>query len=372
MTAHKVNRIIAVGLSRWKAYNLHPILVSMAPRLDYAAHAAGVARLAPGRGDWLLFWGAHAPAGVEQLAAETGAETVRLEDGFIRSVGLGSDMIPPMSLVFDRSGIYFDATGPSDLEQLLAHDEFPADLLARAASVRQYITANGLTKYNLEPRQAPHWEAGGRPIILVPGQVETDASIALGGHQVKTNAALLEAVRAARPDGYIVYKPHPDVMSGNRRGRVALARARSLADHVETEASIVSCIPACDELHTITSLSGFDALLRGKPVITYGAPFYAGWGLTQDMAGNAPALARRSRSLSLDQLVAGALLLYPTYWNTEKKAFSDCESVLKEVKRQRDAMETDGKLERMRSSFVQRQMRKLKTLAAAWLGGAAA
>ena len=45
-------------------------------------------------------------------------------------------------------------------------------------------------------------------------------------------------------------------------------------------------------------------------VICHGIPFYAGWGLTRDMATTPP---RRSRKLSLDELVAGVLLLYPRY-----------------------------------------------------------
>jgi capsular polysaccharide export protein len=68
-------------------------------------------------------------------------------------------------------------------------------------------------------------------------------------------------------------------------------------------------IGAVDEVHTLTSLCGFEALLRGKRVVVYGQPFYAGWGLTIDLAP----IARRQRHLSLDQLVAGALILYPRY-----------------------------------------------------------
>ena len=65
-----------------------------------------------------------------------------------------------------------------------------------------------------------------------------------------------------------------------------------------------------DGVHVITSLAGFEALLRGKAVSTHGVPFYAGWGLTKDLS-EVP--ARRTRRLSLDELVAGTLLLYPRY-----------------------------------------------------------
>ena len=59
----------------------------------------------------------------------------------------------------------------------------------------------------------------------------------------------------------------------------------------------------------MTSLAGFEALLRGKPVWTYGRPFYAGWGLTHDALD----FPRRDRRLDLDQLIAGALIAYPIY-----------------------------------------------------------
>src|SRR3546814_1728769 len=69
-------------------------------------------------------------------------------------------------------------------------------------------------------------------------------------------------------------------------------------------------VQAVDEVHVLSSLTGFEALMRGRPVTVHGMPFYAGWGLTRDLAA---ANGRRGRRLSLDQLVAGALILYPRY-----------------------------------------------------------
>jgi capsular polysaccharide export protein len=60
------------------------------------------------------------------------------------------------------------------------------------------------------------------------------------------------------------------------------------------------------EVHCLSSLSGFEALLRGLRVVTWGRPFYAGWGLTEDR--DPP--PRRGRALTLDALVAGALILH--------------------------------------------------------------
>ena len=360
--AQPYGRIITVGLRQWKAHNLRPMLAAQCSSLHFAPDAAAARALAPRAGDAIAVWGAVPPPGITALAEASGAVLLRIEDGFIRSVGLGSDLIPPQSLVLDRSGIYFDATRASDLETILQTAPFSDDDRAAAAQVRAFITATRLTKYNIEPRMAPRWPVQPRPVVLVPGQVETDASILLGGAQVRRTLDLLRAVRSNRPEAWIVYKPHPDVMSGNRSGRVALREAAKLADWIETEASIVSCIEACDEVHTITTLSGFDALLRGTPVVTYGAPFYAGWGLTDDRASGLPAWQRRTRRLTLDELVAGALLAYPLYWNTAQARPDTCETVLSRIAETRDLLQRNGTLERLRSGWTRRQLRKLRVL----------
>ncbi len=366
--ADRKGRVVGVGFRRWKAANLKPLLGLHPAQVLFVPSATRAARLQLGAGDTLACWGAAAPEGVRALAQSTGARLVQMEDGFIRSVGLGSDLIPPRSLVLDATGIYFDASRPSDLEQLLSSTAFSEEDLAEARRVREFIVAHGITKYNLEPREPARWPVPpGQTVVVVPGQVEDDASIRLGCTHIRSNRSLLQAVRAARPGAFIVYKPHPDVASGNRRGRLALDEVMGLADHVETRLSITSCIEACDELHTMTSLSGFDALLRGKKVVTYGQPFYAGWGLTEDLSDERSAFARRQRRLTLDELVAGCLLKYPVYWDPLLKGYSTCMAVLRQIVREREALERDGKLARLRGGLARRFARKVTYLARAWL-----
>ena len=59
----------------------------------------------------------------------------------------------------------------------------------------------------------------------------------------------------------------------------------------------------------MTSLAGFEALIRDKPVGVHGIPFYAGWGLTDDRM----AVPRRTRRITKEMLGAAALILYPFY-----------------------------------------------------------
>jgi len=368
--AQRKSRVLGVGFRRWKAANLKPMLGLHQDLVSFLPNVDALQAMRPQLGDRVVCWGATPPAGLAEQARQCRARLLHVEDGFVRSVGLGSDLIRPQSLVLDERGIYFDATRPSDLEVLLASRNFSVQDLSRARAVRAFIVEHGITKYNLEPREPVSWgvaaRASGRTVVLVPGQVEDDASIRLGCTTVHTNLALLQAVRAAQPDAFIVYKPHPDVLSGNRKGRLALQAARRWADQVEVRVSVVSCIEACDEVHTMTSLTGFDALLRGKLVVTYGQPFYAGWGLTQDRAENATAFFRRQRDLSLDELVAGALLLYPIYWDWDLKGYTTCEAVLNRILEERTALEKGAGLESLRTAWLRRQGRKLAVLCRAW------
>jgi capsular polysaccharide export protein len=366
LSGRYAGRMICVGFPRWRAANLKPLLALDAGQVLFVRSTAAAHVLQPASGDCLVVWGRDVPAPMLQLAQQSGARVVRLEDGFVRSVGLGSDLIRPLSLVLDGQGLYFDPTQPSDLETLLNTVQFSAAELARAAAVREFIVRHGITKYNVEPREGAAWPTAGRPVVLVPGQVEDDASIRFGCSDVKSNLDLLQAARRARPDAFIVYKPHPDVMSRNRTGKLALTAAGDYADHIETRLSVVSCIEACDEVHTMTSLTGFDALLRGKLVVTYGQPFYAGWGLTEDTVRDGVALARRLRRLTLDELVAGTLLRYPIYWDWDLKGYTTCEAVLHRIVETRTALEADGGLEKLRVGHLRRQLRKLGILARAW------
>ncbi|BAP88385.1 capsule polysaccharide biosynthesis protein [Burkholderiales bacterium GJ-E10] len=259
---------------------------------------------APPRTGTLLLWGT-APV-PERLAA--GVRVLRMEDGFLRSVGLGAELTRPLSWVVDGSGIYYDATRPSDLETLLATADFPPALMARAAALRERVVAAGITKYNVG---AQRWRrpAGARQVVLVPGQVESDASLAFGAPGIRSNLALLQAARAACPDAWLVYKPHPDVAARLRRRGDGEERAAEWCDEIVVDADMAALLDAVDAVHVLTSLAGFEALLRGKPVTCHGQPFYSGWGLTQDALPH----PRRTRRLQRDELVAGALICYPTY-----------------------------------------------------------
>lgn len=260
------------------------------------------------------------------MAMERGWRTVQVEDGFIRSVGLGAELSKPASWVLDHRGIYFDATTPSDLEYMLNTDTFEASELARARALREFIVQAHLTKYNLG-RSGWRRPRGRSRVLLVPGQVEADASIRYGSPQVRTNLELLQRVRARNPDAWIVFKAHPDVVSGFRPDANDISTYARWCDEYLTEENMAVLLEEVDEIHCITSLAGFEAMLRNVKVVCYGQPFYAGWGLTEDIYPH----PRRRKMRQLDELVAAALIRYPRYFSLHTHKCVSPEQALSEL-----------------------------------------
>lgn len=251
-----------------------------------------------------------------------------VEDGFIRSIGLGSNYAIPYSLVVDDMGIYFDPKTPSRLEYILKNTDFNDELIQEAKEIRKLILDNSFSKYNcLKHKELPKRE---QKTILIPAQVEDDASIKCGGLGYDT-LKLIKQVRAENPEAYIIYKVHPDVVAGNRKGLKDEKIILQYCDEIITDISIDSCIKACDEVHTITSTAGYDALIRDKVVVTYGAPFYAGWGLTIDRNISPEILSRRDRKLTTNELIVGTIALYPRYANPKLKLLQNYTSIIKSL-----------------------------------------
>jgi capsular polysaccharide export protein len=293
-----IRRVFTGGLSPWKRRALDPFVKCPdGAAIHCRSHAVAVDR-ATRAGGQLALWGSGRPFPPDVPA-------VRFEDGFIRSRGLGANLALPCSLAMDGDHVYYDARGESALEHLLATHPFPPDLTRRAERLVSTIVARGVSKYNVGADVSLPAVAAGRLKILVPGQVEKDASIRFGSPAVRTNAALVAAVRRLFPDAYLAYKEHPDVTTGLRSGGETPAEA----DIIVREGDIKHWIGWCDRLETMTSLAGFEALIRAKPVGVHGIPFYAGWGLTEDRL----AVPRRRRRLTIDELAAATLILYPLY-----------------------------------------------------------
>jgi capsular polysaccharide export protein len=285
----------------------------------------------------IYIWGKKPFPEVEEYAKEQNIPLLRVEDGFVRSVSLGSDLTKAYSLVVDSRGIYFDPTSESDLEHLLNTYGFDEEILERSKKLQQYLIDNKISKYNIhqDKKLVLNDLKEGQRVVMVPGQVEDDASIIYGANGM-TNLELLQRARENTPDAYIIYKPHPDVLAGNRKGNIETTVAMKYADSIITNASLDSVLELADEVHTMTSLVGLEALIRGKKVTTYGLPFYAGWGLTID----AKVCKRRTTIRTLDELVAAAFILYPRYIHPQTNSLCEIEVLLKEIDKEKHRYNT--------------------------------
>ncbi|AJD42387.1 capsule polysaccharide biosynthesis/export KpsC-like protein [Rhizobium gallicum bv. gallicum R602sp] len=260
-----------------------------------------------------------------------------VEDGFIRSVSLGALQIPPMSLAFDRQDMYFNANGPTDLEAILSTFDFDgnADLMRRAQALIEQLLSAGLSKYN-SSADAQIEEIYGpktRKRILVIGQVERDASIAYGSREKHSNNDLVRLAYRENPGAQIIYKPHPEVLQGTAEAMSDPNSVRGICTVLEQDISLASSFRTIDHVYTITSLAGFEALLRGLKVTTLGCPFYSGWGLTDDRQPT----DRRKRKLTVEQLFAGAYVLYPKYFDPVAKEYIDIERAIELLGKMRAA-----------------------------------
>ena len=303
---------VCSGMKPWKHRPVAAFLRGASGDPVFEAAPDAALDLAAREGRDLIVWASKATPELRQDSRARGVALATMEDGFLRSVGLGADLLPPASLVIDDLGIYFDPTRESRLEQLIATScNLTEPERIRARDLREAIVAARLSKYNTGAALPPLPATKGRR-MLVPGQVEDDASIRLGTTDICTNLALLEAARAAFPDDQIIYKPHPDTERGLRTGGIPEADLSRLADMVTRDASPTALLDQVDVVWTMTSLMGFEGLLRGCEVHCLGTPFYAGWGLTTD---HAPVPERRQARPDLDALTHAVLIAYPRYFD---------------------------------------------------------
>lgn len=344
--------LYCVGMSLWKRAVMKPFFQVPACQLHFVSSIAKLARLNLPAHSRVLAWG-NGKEAITQFATERHLPLLRMEDGFIRSVGLGSNLVPPLSLVIDDMGIYFNPQQPSRLEHILQHTVFTEHDQQVAQQLQHALTHNHISKYNVGSQQFTPPPAH-QTVLLVIGQVEDDASIRYGSPQIYRNLDLLQTVRTRYPDAYIIYKPHPDVVSGNRVGHIEETLCLQYANQIAAETDVLTCLHHAHEVHTMTSLTGFEALLRGKTVYCYGLPFYAGWGLTHDELS----IPRRQRQLELWQLIAATLNYYPHYIHPNTHRMIDALTAIDVLKQQKQQTH-HAQLHR---SWLAKQLGKLKQL----------
>lgn len=359
----EVRQLYALGFSLWKRTFVKEFTAGLAKNMSFVRnHRALKKQLAQTpQNTGLLIWGRKPlPKGVDAASMPVW----RMEDGFIRSCGLGADLRRPASLVLDNQCIYYDATTPSRLECLLNTAELALEEVERGEALIALLLQNRISKYNLAGNENELF-SGAKECqrrILVTGQVDSDASLKYGSPVIFRNGDLLAQVRQwlnkQGIDAYMVYKPHPDVVRAGRQGHVAESEALKYVDRVVVDNDIFDCISQCDELHVMTSQAGFEGLLQGKDIHCWGMPFYAGWGLTQDHMADRAIEHRRQCRRTLAELVYLTLCEYPRYVHWKTRRFTTPERVVKALAQQRD--KTNGQYKE--TGWLGRKYRKVQFL----------
>jgi len=305
-------RCFCVGAQKWNHPAINATFAGRAGPVtfcDTPEAAIDAARKAEGS---ILSWASKTTPELEAASAAAQVPLFRIEDGFLRSVGLGAGLARGASLALDDLGIYYDPSRPSRLERLLQTYDLTQEERERAETLRDLIISHRVSKYNFGKNR--HLDLPEeKEIVLVVGQVADDAAVRKSMSATidcrgteNVNWDLLKLARKRHPDAFIIYKPHPDVETGLRKGRLDEAAALQHADLIAKRANVIDLIDVCDRLETFSSLAGFEALIRGKPVTTHGMPFYAGWGLSEDLTEN----PNRGRLRPIEDLLFLALVKY--------------------------------------------------------------
>jgi len=263
-----------------------------------------------------------------------GGDLTLLEDGFIRSTGLGVDGSPSFSLVEDDVGIYYDATAPSKLENILNTYDFHSEvhLLATATKAMQRMQKHHVSKYNNAPDvREDFFQDDTKPKVLVIAQTAGDASLEYGLGDVFSTKQMIDDAINENPSSSIYIKIHPDVLSGKKSSDIHIEDIPKSCILLDMDVNPISLLKHFDKVYTKTSGMGMEALILGLDVVCYGMPYYAGWGLTQDKQ----TCDRRQKLLKIEELFTGAYILYTKYYNPYTKKPSDIIDTINEIIKQK-------------------------------------
>lgn len=305
---------ILFGFNNWKwgfmADYLADYRIAVAPRKIFSLVALFHVRRFPARISTFFFWGFNEPWTIRLFARFCRKRKFRVEDGFVRSAELGAAHTTPYSLVIDQRGLYYDPRNASGVERLLNRYSFTPEDISDAASCLQSLNTLRISKYNpASIRSSSPSDISLKRKIAVIGQVDNDMSIRLGNPDKWSSADMVRLANFENPDAEIFYRAHPEIYKGFQKSRFRFKHLKKICTLASPDVPLIDFLDSVDHVYTITSLSGLEALLRGKSVTVLGSAFYAGWGLTDDRAE----IKRRKRKLTLEQLVCGIYLKYPRY-----------------------------------------------------------
>ncbi|MBK4218124.1 glycosyltransferase [Paracoccus caeni] len=240
-----------------------------------------------------------------------------------------------LGYIFDDRAQYYMSDYETRLDEKLNGDfELSDEERARAERVMRRIVEARISKYNSQPFFRPVISPGYKRRVLVVDQNFSDASTFYGRASEREFSAMLNAAIAENPDAEILVKTHPDlnwVKGGKRSGYFdqmqSSGRVRLMRDSVNP----FELFDLVDKVYVGTSGMGLEALLAGKQVVCFGAPCYAGWGLTDDRVP----VPHRRRQRDLAELFYAFYIWYTIYHLPEGEVPAEIEDVLDYIEKYR-------------------------------------
>jgi len=328
----KNNNIYFINISLWKQKTLKDIFKTDINNVLFIS-IKELSRINQTNNNLFVVWGINNLEKIKDIYPDKKFSVI--EDGFIRSKALGSDLSPPLSIVYDEIGIYFDPRSESGLERLISTYSLTDMDKKEGFNIKKTLLENNISKYNISVNIEDdiYSKNPKKKIKIIIGQVEDDASIIFGSNSIKTNLDLLKEVFNSKEENdLLIYKPHPDVTVGNRVGSIDINVANLYCDYIDSVTPISNILKHNNiEIHTITSLTGFENILRGNKTYCYGNPFYAGWGFTYDME-MPQYIKNRRKDLSINDFFTYSYIKYPIYYSNISGELTDINEVISIIK----------------------------------------
>jgi len=335
--------VIGIASSDFASQNSQKYLLPLLNARRRVSGRAGMATLtALSSVDIFLQWGitpSNAKARQEEAARALGRPIAYIEDGFIRSVDIGLSGEPGLAIILDDTTAYYDATRPSRLQRLLeTGPSLSTSQINRARAAISKIVKNKVSKYNHAPDLSLSIGTPGRKKILLVDQRFGDQSVASGLADESSYERMLHDALREYQDCDIIIKQHPDAIRGGKSSyysneRIAFAKYAENLYLVNFDINPYSLLHIVDEVFVVTSGMGFEALMAGKIVHCYGAPFYAGWGATLDRL----TIPGRTRKRSLEELFHFAYIECSRYFHPERNEVVEVEELVDYIVEKRNA-----------------------------------
>ncbi|ASP35860.1 hypothetical protein [Labrenzia sp. VG12] len=308
------------------------------------------------RVDAIAGWG-HKPtaAKARDAARQIGIPYIAFEDGFLRSVQPGDSELP-VGMVMDRTGIYYDASQPSDMEACINRRRTVGGD-AEALRAMDDLRASRLSKYNhavIDDLTGLGLQSADRQDrVLVIDQTAGDASIVGAGAGSDTFDTMLRTAVAENPHAEFLLRVHPETMLGRKAGNFSAGRLESLAQRdgilgrCQSEGRLRltpepvnpwALLDGCAKVYCVSSQLGFEAVLAGCEVHCFGMPFYGGWGITRDRLVPPPS---RRGAASPEAVFAGAYIDYSYYVDHASRSLLNIHEAIEFLSQRRRSLNMD-------------------------------